>query len=86
VVQVRLLMDHTGKRIKSAGPSVPVQVVGFDGVPGAGDMFIVVDKEETARTITESRRKILRESNVRGAVTSCMRVLMRVLMCVCVGV
>jgi translation initiation factor IF-2 len=62
--KVRLLMDHTGKRVKEALPSMPVQIVGFDTVPGAGDNFMVVDKEETARAVAEARKKILREAQV----------------------
>lgn len=60
--KVKLLMDHTGKKVLEAVPSMPVQVVGLDSVPNAGDAFVVVDKEETARVLAESRRKILRET------------------------
>jgi len=60
--KVKMLMDHTGKKVEFAGPSMPVQVVGLDGIPHAGDIFTVVDKEDTARLITESRRKLSRES------------------------
>lgn len=61
--KVRTLMDHTGKRVQSAGPSTPVQVGGFDGVPDAGDMFTVCDREDVARDLAEARRKIAREAN-----------------------
>jgi hypothetical protein len=69
--KVRLLMDHTGKRVKEALPSMPVQIVGFDTVPGAGDNFMVVDKEETARAVAEARKKILREAQVTVCPTVC---------------
>ncbi|CAM9158659.1 unnamed protein product [Ectocarpus fasciculatus] len=61
--RVKALIDHQGRRIKEAGPSTPVQVGGFDGVPDAGDMFTVVDREDVARDLAEARRKIARESS-----------------------
>lgn len=60
--KVRTLIDDTGKRVTEAGPSMPVQVGGFDGSPDAGDMFTVVDREDTARDLAEARRKIAREA------------------------
>ncbi|CAM9978364.1 unnamed protein product [Scytosiphon promiscuus] len=61
--RVKALIDHQGRRIKEAGPSTPVQVGGFDGVPDAGEMFTVVDREDTARDLAEARKKIARESS-----------------------
>merc|ERR1711957_31543 len=46
---------------KEAGPSTPIGIVGFDGLPSAGDLFVVCDDEPMARTLAESRSKIARE-------------------------
>jgi len=54
--RVRALVDETGKNIKTAGPSVPVEILGLNGVPEAGDEFVVVADEKKAREITEFRR------------------------------
>ncbi|MFZ5816398.1 MAG: translation initiation factor IF-2, partial [Bacillota bacterium] len=53
--RVRAMFDHRGKRLKSAGPSTPVQVLGFDSVPAAGDVFRVTPDEKTAKAISEKR-------------------------------
>lgn len=56
--KVRALLDTDGKsRLKEAGPSQPVSVVGFDGVPSAGDLLVVVDDEQAARELAESRQR-----------------------------
>lgn len=55
VGKVRALIDDTGKRTLMAGPSTPVEVIGFSDVPAAGDTFIVVDDEKKARQIAMSR-------------------------------
>lgn len=53
-----LLSTSDGKtRLNEAGPSVPVQIVGFEGIPSAGDPLVVVDDEQTARTLAESRQR-----------------------------
>ena len=54
--RVRALIDETGKNIKTAGPSIPVEILGLNGVPEAGDEFVVVADEKKAREITEFRR------------------------------
>ena len=53
--RVRVLVDDSGNNINSAGPSVPVEVVGFAGAPAAGDEFFVVESEARAREIAEFR-------------------------------
>ncbi len=53
--RVRAMFDHRGKKLKSAGPSTPVQVLGFDAVPAAGDVFRVTPDEKTAKAIAEKR-------------------------------
>lgn len=55
VGKVRALLDDTGKRINEAGPSTPVEVIGFSEVPTAGDVFAVVDDEKKARQIAMAR-------------------------------
>ncbi|GAT84114.1 translation initiation factor IF-2 [Streptomyces sp. F-3] len=53
--RVRAMLDDSGKNVTEAGPSMPVQVLGLTNVPGAGDNFIVVDEDRTARQIAEKR-------------------------------
>ncbi|MBI5073609.1 MAG: translation initiation factor IF-2 [Nitrospirae bacterium] len=55
VGKVRAIVDDTGKRIQEAGPSTPVEVIGFSEVPAAGDVFAVVDDEKKARQIAMTR-------------------------------
>jgi translation initiation factor IF-2 len=57
--KVRALFDtNDGKtRLEEAGPSVPVRIVGFEGIPAAGDTLLVVDDEQTARELAESRQR-----------------------------
>ena len=57
-----LISTNDGKtRLKEAGPSVPVRIVGFEGIPSAGDSLVVVDDEQTARTLAESRQRYVLE-------------------------
>lgn len=58
-----LLPTSNNQRLKVAGPSMPVRVVGFEGVPAAGDILIVVKDEQTARDLAESRKRIAREQS-----------------------
>ncbi|MEU1056647.1 translation initiation factor IF-2 [Streptomyces sp. NPDC005876] len=53
--RVRAMLDDNGNNVPEAGPSTPVQVLGLTNVPGAGDNFIVVDEDRTARQIAEKR-------------------------------
>jgi translation initiation factor IF-2 len=55
--RVRALIDDTGKRIQEAGPSTPVEVIGFPEVPVAGDIFAVVNDERKARQIALARQQ-----------------------------
>lgn len=55
VGKVRALIDDSGKRIQAAGPSTPVEVIGFSEVPSAGDVFTVVEDEKRARQIAMAR-------------------------------
>jgi translation initiation factor IF-2 len=60
--RVRALIDDTGKNTPTAGPSVPVEVLGFDSAPEAGDQFAVVENEARAREITDYRIRKRRET------------------------
>jgi translation initiation factor IF-2 len=53
--KVKSLMDDRGKPIKEAGPSTPVKVLGFSGLPQAGDEFLVMESERSAKTLSEER-------------------------------
>lgn len=64
--KVKAMVDATGKRIKSAGPSTPVQVLGLPGAPQAGDKFNVMDSEREARDIANKREQINREQSIRA--------------------
>lgn len=55
VGRIRALSDDTGKRIQAAGPSTPVEVIGFSEVPSAGDVFVSADDEKRARQIAMMR-------------------------------
>lgn len=63
--RVRAMFDERGNRIKAAGPSLPVQVLGFDGVPYAGDSFNVVADAQEARDTAQKRQRLDREASHR---------------------
>lgn len=63
--RVRAMMDDKGRRIKKAGPSTPVEVLGFHDVPLAGDLFYAVDDEKTARQIAEKRTVRKRQEELK---------------------
>jgi translation initiation factor IF-2 len=63
--RVRAMLDHRGERIKSAGPSMPVQVLGLAGAPSAGDKFNVMESEREAREIATRREQLIREQSLR---------------------
>ncbi len=63
--RVKAMFDHKGKKLKEAGPSTPVQVLGLSGAPQAGDSFKVYDTEREAREIANSREQIQREQSLR---------------------
>lgn len=63
--RVRAMMDDKGRRIKKAGPSTPVEVLGFSEVPSAGDIFIVVEDEKLARNIVSRRLTRKREEEMK---------------------
>ena len=60
--KVRALVDEMGRNVKSAGPSIPAEILGLNGVPEAGDEFVVVSDERKAREVAEFRRDRHKES------------------------
>jgi translation initiation factor IF-2 len=65
--KVRALFDEAGKPIKSAGPSVPVEILGFSDVPAAGSPFQVVGSQENARLIAQYRlSKVKKEEPIKS--------------------
>ena len=60
--RVRAMLDENGDAVLEAGPSRPVQVLGFTSVPGAGDTFIVAEDDRTARQIAEKRQLAMRNA------------------------
>jgi translation initiation factor IF-2 len=59
--RVRALLDDQGKNVRIAGPSFPVEVLGFNGAPEAGDRVAVVENEARAREVTEYRERQKRD-------------------------
>jgi translation initiation factor IF-2 len=63
--RVRALMDERGKAVKEAGPAIPVQVLGAEGVPMAGDQLLVVEEATSSREIAQRRQRLDREAKSR---------------------
>jgi len=63
--RVRAMMDDKGRRIKKAGPSMPVQVLGFSEVPQAGDVFVKVEDERVAKHLAMRRQMKRREEEMK---------------------
>ena len=61
VGRIRVMTDYKGRRVKEAGPSIPVEVMGLGEVPGAGDIFDAVSDEKLARELVEQRKQKLKE-------------------------
>ncbi|NLO81917.1 MAG: translation initiation factor IF-2 [Clostridiales bacterium] len=64
--RVRAMIDHNGRRVKSAGPSVPVEVLGFSEVPEAGDILQAVGDDKLARQVAEERKEKIRDISSRS--------------------
>ena len=65
--KVRAMMDDKGRRVKEAGPSVPVEILGLSDVPNAGEIFVVTENDKEARSfaetfISEGKEKLLEET------------------------
>jgi translation initiation factor IF-2 len=65
--RVRAMLDEFGKTVETAGPSRPVQVLGFTSVPDAGDTFLVAEEDRTARQIAEKRQAAERNAQLAKA-------------------
>ncbi|MDD4168953.1 MAG: translation initiation factor IF-2, partial [Desulfotomaculaceae bacterium] len=63
--RVRAMIDDKGRRVKKAGPSTPVEVLGFSETPMAGDVFIVVQDEKLARSVVSRRQVKKREEDLK---------------------
>ncbi len=64
--RVRAMTDERGNKVESAGPSTPVQVTGFDGLPNAGDVLIEMESDAEAREVATRRQQLRREQQFRG--------------------
>ncbi|MEW6271847.1 MAG: translation initiation factor IF-2, partial [Thermodesulfobacteriota bacterium] len=62
--RIRAMLDSQGRKVDEAGPSTPVEILGLGGVPEAGDAFVVVADEATARQVAEHRRSKQRQSEM----------------------
>ncbi|MEL6413007.1 MAG: translation initiation factor IF-2, partial [Bacteroidota bacterium] len=63
--KVKAMTDHRGQRVQEAPPATPVQVLGLNGAPQAGDAFRVMNTEKEARELATHRQQILREQGMR---------------------
>ncbi len=66
VGRVRAMTDDRGRNVKTAGPSVPVEILGLDQVPGAGDIFNAVKDEKMARELADQRKDQQKEEEFRA--------------------
>ncbi len=64
--KVKAMLDERGQRIKVAGPSTPVNLLGLDGAPTSGDRFLVMNDEREAKQIAAKRLQLQREQSVRS--------------------
>lgn len=64
--RVRAMTDERGNKVDSAGPAMPVQVTGFDGLPNAGDVMIEMETDAEARDVAVRRQQLRREQQFRG--------------------
>jgi len=63
--KVKAMLDERGKPMETAGPSIPVTILGLDGAPTAGDKFRVFEDEREAKTIATKREQLQREQSIR---------------------
>jgi len=62
--RVRAMLDENGNQIKEAGPSIPVEVLGLDGTPDAGDPVVALESEKKAREVADFRQEKMRSSKL----------------------
>lgn len=65
--RIRAMFDDKAKKIKSAGPSIPVEILGLSEVPSAGDRFFVVKDEKTARDMAQTRKDKIKDENLQSS-------------------
>ncbi|GHG82736.1 translation initiation factor IF-2 [Pseudodonghicola xiamenensis] len=75
--KVRALVNDKGDRVQEAGPSVPVEVLGLNGTPEAGDVLNVVDTEAQAREIAEYRENLAKEKRAAAGAATTLEQLMK---------
>ena len=63
--RVRAMLDENGQPIQEAGPSIPVEILGLDGTPDAGDLFAAVESEKRARELADFRQEKTRDSKLK---------------------
>ena len=63
--RVRALVNDKGKRVRKAGPATPVEVIGLDGLPMAGDELFAIKDDHLARQVADQRQQLKRESGLR---------------------
>ena len=63
--KIRAMHDERGRKVKEAGPSTPISILGLDGAPQAGDKFYVFEDEKEAKQIVAKRAQLQREQSVR---------------------
>ena len=68
--RVRAMLDENGKPVETAGPSIPVEILGLDGTPDAGDPFVVVESEKKAREVASFRLHKDRELKLKRQAAS----------------
>ncbi|MBM3468079.1 MAG: translation initiation factor IF-2 [Alphaproteobacteria bacterium] len=74
--RVRALINDHGQKIETATPAMPVEILGFNGVPSAGDEFFVVETEARAREVAEFRQRRERDAKVAASARSSMEQMM----------
>lgn len=74
--RVRALLNDLGRKIETAGPALPVEIQGFNGVPTAGDEFIVVEDEAKAREVAEYRQHKEKEAKAAASAKTGMELMM----------
>ena len=62
--RVRAMLDENGRQVPEAGPSIPVEILGLDGTPEAGEEFFVIENEKRAREVAEFRDRAARETRM----------------------
>lgn len=65
--KIRAMANDRGKRIKKASPSTPVEILGLNEVPNAGDQFVVMENEKAARELGENRKSKIRDEQIKAS-------------------